>query len=239
MIAAVATVLNEADIVGISIEHLLASGVSRVYVAHGPSTDGTLDILHSFGDDVMVVPDHYSFHDQPTRTAELANLAAIDGAEWVLPFDADEFPYIPDVTDLAEAFAGILAGINKLIIQRWMHTDWEHRYVQSERLPKVAWRTDRPFVCHPGNHDVTIETDGICGGLMMREIQFRSFEHMVRKSRERIARIDPSFGPQYGTHQRRLAALSGAALEEAWADLMAVPTVVDPIPVRRRSDAHV
>jgi hypothetical protein len=233
-IAAVATVLNEADIVGYTIENLLAYRVDRIYIAHGPSTDGTLKILESFPE-VVVVPDESSFHLQPEWTWQLAQQAGRDGAEWIIPFDADEFVYA--TPDIRTALAALPVGVNKIIIQRWLHLDTNRRYVETERLPKVAWRAGHDVMLEPGNHDVHIDGGAAAGVLWMRELQFRSFAHMARKCVERVERIDPTFARTTGLHQRILAELDPDELAAAWAVREQTPTVQDPIPYRSRTDA--
>lgn len=233
MIAAVCTAYNECDIIGWTIENLLAWGVDRIFIAHGPSTDGTLAVLESFPE-VVVVPDESPVHLQPERTLELSQRAEGAGAEWVIPFDADEFVYTAGPS-IPEALAAIPAGINKIRIERWQHLTTEDRYLESERLPKVAWRTGLPIVTTPGNHDVFIDGDCATDVLEIRELQFRSFAHMARKCHERVDRIDPTLPATAGAHQRQLAALDDTGLKAAWETRAATPTVHDPIPSRSRS----
>ena len=231
IVAGIATVINEADIIGISCEHLLASGVDHIYISLMPSTDSTEKILRGI-DHVTVIPDDTPYHDQPARTGELAALAASEGANWILPFDADEFIYPVAHESINAAFVSVPEGVNKLVINRWLHRDWNWRHLPCERLPKVAWRTGFPTVCHPGNHDVTIRGGALLDVFRMRELQFRSYEHIARKCQERVRYIDPSFGPERGAHQRYLAALPEDKLKAAWSAMQAIPSVFDPIPVR-------
>ncbi len=220
--------LNEADIIGASIANLFAQGVAHIYIAlSNQSDDGTRAILEAH-ERVTVIPDALTFHDQPRWTQELSELAAKNGAAWVVPFDADEFVYVPDST-IASFLAAIPAGYNKVYMRRWLHKDINNRHVEAERLPKVAWRANLPIVCQPGNHDVTI-AGSATSGLELRELQFRSFEHMARKCRERVRLIDPTFGWETGTHQRILAGMSDENLRVAWDDMQRIPTVYDPIP---------
>jgi hypothetical protein len=66
--------------------------------------------------------------------------------------------------------------------------------------------------------------------LDLRELQFRSFEHLARKCRERVDRIDPSLPYSEGTHQRVLAVLNEDELRLEWARMQAIPVVYDPVP---------
>lgn len=231
MIAAVCTAYNEADIIGISCDHLLASGVDHIYVALAESSDDTAKILAGI-EHVTVVDDSGPYHLQPEWTTTLARMAETDGATWVIPFDADEFVYAPFHDDIPTALASVPADVNKLWVARWLHTTWDNRYLEHEHLQKVAWRTGVPFGCTPGNHDVHIEGADCYDVLHMRELQFRSYVHMVRKCHERVDRIDPTLSADQGAHQRRLAAMTDDQLKTAWITLQETPTAYDPIPVR-------
>jgi len=234
VICAIATIYNEGDICGPSIEHLLTLGVDRVYVAHGPSTDDTLDVLHGFGRAVVVVDDPSPVHLQPQRTHELSERATADGAEWVIPFDADEFVYPPNHDTIRDALATVSADVNKLVISCFGHTDWDHRHVKHRDLPKVAWRAGLPIQTTPGNHFVVIDGQEQYDVLWLRELQFRSFEHMQRKVEERCRTLDPALGHSAGGHITRLKGLNDVDLLDAWNMLMSVETVLDPIPLRWR-----
>lgn len=234
VIAAVATVYNEEDIVGLSIEHLLASGVDRVFVAHGPSGDGTGDVLASFGRSVTVIPDESPVHLQPQRTHELACRAHDEGAVWVIPFDADEFIYPPYHDTIPEALASVAPENTKVVISCFGHTDWEHRHVQHRDLPKYAWRTGYEFHCVPGNHNVIMVGGEQYDILWLRELQFRSYEHMLKKVADRCRTLDPNLRGFAGGHITRMEHMNDVELRDAWTGLMSIETVVDPIPMRVR-----
>lgn len=234
MIAAVATVYNEGDIVGLTVEHLLAWGVDRVFVAHGPSTDDTLEVLRSFGSAVRVVDDPGSVHEQPQRTYELARLAGDEGADWVIPFDADEFIYAPYADSIPEAIASVPQEVTKLVISCFGHTTWDDRNAVHWDLPKYAWRTGLPFMCVPGNHNVIMDGNEQYDVLWLRELKFRSFEHMKRKVQERCATLDPTLRGIAGGHITRMEHMTEQELREAWDEWQATPTIVDPIPMRVR-----
>lgn len=230
MIAAVATVYNEADIVGDSVRHLLNEGVDHVWVAHGPSTDGTGDILAEFAE-VTVVEDRDVFHYQPKWINHLVGVAGAAGAEWIIPFDADEFWYPTEAATLAEALSGIPDTVEKLLVRQFMHRDWDHRYTDYHTLGKVCFRY-RPWArVTNGNHDVSL-SGGMAGVVDLRELQFRSFDHMARKCHERVDRIDPSLPETDGAHQRVLAVLSPDDLRAEWDRRQEYSVVYDPIPAR-------
>jgi hypothetical protein len=233
VIAAVATVYNEADIIGWTVQNLLGWGVDRIYVAHGPSTDGTLEVLESFLE-VVVVPDDAPVHLQPEWTWQLSQLAERDGADWVIPFDADEFVYTAGPS-IPHELARVPVGVNKIRVERWQHLTVTDRYLDHERLPKVAWRTGLPITTTPGNHDVIVDGGTATDVLQIRELQFRSRAHMARKCRERVDRIDPTLPQSAGLHQRELAVLDATGLDVAWEVRALTTTVADPIPFRSRT----
>ena len=89
----VSMVRNEADIVDLNIRYHLSLGIDRVLVLDNGSTDGTDEVLRSLvhrDERVSWIRDDSPF-DQATITTELAREAFRLGADWIVPFDADEF----------------------------------------------------------------------------------------------------------------------------------------------------
>ena len=87
---AVTMVKNEQDIVGPIIEHMVGQ-VDHVIVADNMSTDDTRAILNDFGDSITVIDDLDPAYEQSKKMSALAQQALLLGAEWVVPFDADEY----------------------------------------------------------------------------------------------------------------------------------------------------
>ncbi len=96
----------------------------------------------------------------------------------------------------------------------------------------MAFRATEKLTVAPGNHDADVAGDSVWGVLDLREIQFRGFDHMCTKSRDRVARIDPSFPHGHGAHQRTLDAMTVDEKHAAFAALVQRVTVYDPIPSR-------
>lgn len=116
-------VRNEADIIRANILYHLSLGVDRILVADNGSTDGTDGILRELGEQDSRVRWHRddgSF--LPSRIATgLARQAYEEGADWVLPVDADEFWYVRDGdlrAILGESEAGVLQAQVVNFIQR-------------------------------------------------------------------------------------------------------------------------
>lgn len=235
MIAGILTVRDDVDVVGLSVSHLLEEGVDHVWACDGRSTDGTRETLEELRRQtrqVTVLTDFGRYHRQARWTDVLAALAhRRDGADWILPFDADElFVALPPFGSVAEALAVGGAGIGRTYAQSWRHHDWDRREAAPKPWPKVAYRFAPSARVHPGNHDV----DGVPGPssrnlIELRELQYRSFGHFCQKAAARNATIDPRLPADYGAHHRRLEGLGEEEMRQEWAALLAIPTVHDPI----------
>lgn len=115
-VVGITLVRNEADIVGVTTAHHLALGCDRVLVLDNGSTDGTTAVLADLARTTGRVS--WSVDAGPYRQSELlsglAREAARLGADWVLPFDADEF-WWPAAGGLAGVLAGAGAGVGGLV----------------------------------------------------------------------------------------------------------------------------
>lgn len=93
-VLAVVTAYNEADIIRPSLLHMLDDGL-RVHVIDNWSTDGTLDLVHDLGTDLVTTerfpsegaPDTYEWDRLLQRVEEVA---ASSSADWIVHHDADE-----------------------------------------------------------------------------------------------------------------------------------------------------
>lgn len=234
-VVAVSTILNEADICKRSLYHLLDQGVDHIYVAHGASTDGTTELLELMVREtgqITVVPDDMEYHAQPHWMNRLMHQAGADGAEWILPVDADEFWYAVEDGTIAYNLRDLPDDVRVLHVQSFQMRDWQHRWLHMG-LGKVAFRYEPDAVIANGNHSVALPYPAYSGVLALREIQFRSLEHLIRKCHERVDRIDPSLPYTEGTHQRELAVLSDAELGVRWLEWQNREAVFDPIPTTR------
>jgi glycosyltransferase involved in cell wall biosynthesis len=234
---------DEADVIGYTISHLLAEGVDRVIVADNLSTDDTRSILESFDERVTVVEDNDPAYHQALKMSRLARQAYDEGADWVLPVDADELFYCEGQT-LAEFFAG--CEFDVVAASVWDHiatrsdskcpNPWariEHRRKFPQRMFKVAFRAHPEAMLHVGNHDV--ERPGFrTTGMFGRHAQYRSLDQMVRKvTHGKLALEAANLHEMHGAHWRQLGAKSDNELAAEWQALCDEPDLVfDPAPYR-------
>jgi glycosyltransferase involved in cell wall biosynthesis len=230
---AVSMARDEADIIAVTVGHLLAQGVDRVVVLDNGSADETPGLLAELG--AEVIRDDRVDYQQARIMTDLASRA--DVGEWVVPFDADElwtgltlldsldadvaiarpFVHVPHVDDVEDP-----NPCRRIV----------HRQPHPERLPKVAFRWRPGIVVDMGNHAV-IGGSGRNAepGLDVRHFQYRSLEQLSRKVRSGTAALDAArMPPTVGAHWRTLAALSDEALAAWWADYITQETVLDPAP---------
>ena len=243
MIAAVMLVRDEADVIGYTLSHLFAHGVDFAIVSDNRSDDDTRAILESFPQ-VTVIDDDEPGHYQGRKTTAMARQAFDQGAEWVLPCDADELFY-PQTGTLAEFFAGCPLGTVTANVWDHVATDFDDctanpytriamRRQYPQRLPKVAFRAGPDALVEEGNHGVA----GVPGergpGLYARHFQYRSYEQMVRKVRNGAAALDAAgMHPLHGTHWRDAARLADDALFSQWRRLCEESGLIeDPAPYR-------
>lgn len=232
---------DEADVIGPVLRNLYHQGVDRVIVADNLSTDNTREILERVATEhpLTILDDHVLAYDQATKMTGLARCAYEMGAEWVLPFDADEVWYGGYVT-IAEALADVPADI--VMAGGFDHivrspedapfSPWRRR--QPQQLCKVAFRASPDAELNMGNHDVRGCGEArVRGPLAYRHFQYRSLDQMTRKLRHGRAAYEASdVHPMHGTHWREGGLLSDEELAAKWAGLCSEEGLVfDPAPL--------
>jgi glycosyltransferase involved in cell wall biosynthesis len=103
----VTLVRSEADIIAVTIRYHLQLGLDGLFVLDNASSDGTDKILERLAqaDDRIRWSRHEGEYQQAELTTGLAREALRAGADWIVPFDADEFWYAP-----CRAFRDVLAS---------------------------------------------------------------------------------------------------------------------------------
>lgn len=251
MIVAVSMFKNEEDVAETVVRHLFAEGVDRVIVADNLSTDHTRDILDTIAEHypLTVIDDPVLAYEQDVKMSRLARRAYEAGAEWVLPFDADEIwygvdPQTGEPCRIADALSQVDDEIQVVRAFGWDHiarvgphtsgvfSPW--RRVETQKLAKVAFRAHPDARMHMGNHDVTLPGPSVIGPLAFRHFQYRSLEQMTTKLRQgREAYEASDVHPMHGTHWRAGGLKSDDELAVEWAELCSEDGLIfDPAPIR-------
>lgn len=236
-IAAVCTAYHEQDILPWTVEHLLSQGIDHIYI-QCPEGDTYYQLIDR--EQVSLYCEPEEFHDQPKTINLLAGIASDLGAEWIIPFDADEFVYSMDISKtIKEALEELSDDVGVCYIGMQQQRDWWWREVPWKPATKIAYRWCPTAKVGPGNHGI----EGVPGEakfnvLALREIQFRNFEHFCRKIDERLATLDPNPFPNQGFHITKHRGKSRSQLEGEWKKLMAEPVIWDPIPTTITPPEH-
>ena len=230
---AVGMVRDEADIIGTVVRHLLGQGVERVVIADNLSTDGTHEILEDLARDhpVTVLMDRLPAYYQAEKMTILARGAARAGAEWVIPFDADEIWMSPRGT-LADLLGAADAAVVQVPMFNHVPTTGDDpaepnpvrrlrwRKTQPNRLHKVAFRAHRRARLAYGNHGVSRRGKRIVD-LEIRHFPHRSEEQFLRKLRQGSAALEATdLTDKLGVAWRGLGARDDDKLRAAWHTLV-------------------
>jgi hypothetical protein len=225
---AVTMVRNEIDIIAYTVSHLVSQGVDRVLVADNNSTDGTFDLLNDLASTMplTVVRDREPGHYQSWKMTRLARYAACTGAQWVIPFDADEMWVAREGTLRDFLLSSELGVVKARLIDHVPHISDDvsepnpyrrlrHRLATPEldggpsagqemrTFKKVAFRAHPLARVAAGNH--TVRHPGRVGeGLEIRHLPYRSPQQFRRKVVEGAAALAATdHADNIGEHWRR------------------------------------
>lgn len=199
-VAAVSMFKDEGDVAYDVLCHM-ADEVGLIIVADNLSDDNTLAELIRAREElsrraeIVILNDGEVGYYQSRKMTSLAQTAVEYGAEWIVPFDADELWYCHE--DRIDLWLGRMGPeVTSAQAQLWNHfgtaLDAEGdspfqrmiwRQNKPGALPKVAFRWQEGAVIAQGNHDVFLPQPGQrIGGLELRHFPYRSFEHFKRKA---------------------------------------------------------
>ncbi|WP_353082593.1 glycosyltransferase family 2 protein [Tessaracoccus lapidicaptus] len=229
-------VRDEIDVIGHAIKHLLHQGAHYVLAVDNLSTDGTADLLQELAATdprILVGYDALGEHYQGRKMSAIANRVRLAGAEWIIPFDADEFWFARSGT-LTDYLAGVRThqvvrahGTNAYPTQ-YAGIDLEDPDAVVSLAPqpmmgKVAIRPTRWVWIDDGNHSALDLGKPTLDGLSFIHIPYRSYSQMERKFRQGAAALAAAKGvaPHIGHHWRESAAQSEETLRRRWASLIA------------------
>lgn len=182
------------DIIGYIVEHMIEE-VDHVIVADNLSQDKTRSILEKFGSKITLLEDNDPAYRQSEKMTYLASVAGRCGAEWVVPFDADEWWY-SDQGRLADVikennysiYAANLydhrpSGVDGTDPNPMKRIGW--RNAEPAPLNKVACRVRDDLVIQMGNHSATyVVTDAKTGFgfINIRHYPYRNAQQFVDKA---------------------------------------------------------
>lgn len=243
---AVTMVRNEADIVGHTIRHLLDQGIAGILVVDHRSTDGTMNVLREIAaEDPRVHVGVYAdeAYRQGRVMSHLADRARRAGADWVIPFDADEFWFAERGT-----LAGFLRGINgPRVVAAALHdghattatgidlddTDGQISVETRPATSKVAIRPEGWVWIDIGNHSALDLGAAAPSALRILHLQYRSPRQMAAKvtTGSAAVRADPEMRADIAHHWKGLADGGEAALSHGWAAELAPDRQAVTLPV--------
>lgn len=229
---AITMVRDEADVIEETLGRMLPR-VDRVLVADNGSTDGTREILDRL--DVDVVDDQERGYYQSRKMTALAEIAREQGAEWIVPFDADEV-WLAHAWSITATLADLPAAARVVQARVFDHmatgadpddspvASMGWRRNQQLPLPKVACRALPGLVIHQGNHGASYPDVphplAATGLLEVRHFPYRSVEQFLRKVRNGAAAYAATDLPDdHGAHWRSWGHILDQHGEDAVAEI--------------------
>lgn len=209
---------DEEDIIFHTLVHLAEEGLDGIIVADNMSSDNTMrEILKAqkicTECKIIVIEDKEVGYYQSRKMTALARLAYEQGADWILPFDADELWYAP--TQLKQFFNELPDHINVVNAKLFNHfgtgvdkpgipfQSMEWRLAEPGALPKVAFKWQEDALIGQGNHSVMMKGIHSVSGLEIRHFPYRSWEHFYRKAKNGAEAYNATDLPQnMGSHWR-------------------------------------
>lgn len=223
---AIAMVKNEADILAAVIDHLFRQGVDRMLVVDNGSTDGTLDLVRALATQhpIDIGTDDEVGYFQSHKMSVLAAHARRAGADWVIPFDADEFWFAEGMT-VAERLRAATGTRVEAQIRNLFPTPAHPRITDLDAplrldmrphlLRKVAARTHPLLWIGMGNH--TALRPGMSdGGLHILHAPWRSEEQLMRKLRQGARAYAGTGIDTLGGHWKSLGDADEQRLRNLW-----------------------
>ncbi len=214
-IAIVCVVRNEVDLIDDFLSHHLAIA-DCLYVIDHLSNDGTYEIIRSRAQNnscLVALEYNYRQFFQGVVMTAVTQRAIHDGADWIVPLDADEFLPYSSKHDLLQA---LLAPDWPLVRFFWQNlvphelpetshkTDWSRPFLTldpQQTTPKVAVARDlalrRGFAVDYGSHGISFGRDG-----SIAPKGFGTLLHIPIRSRSQALK-------KYETFREGLSAIEG------------------------------
>lgn len=225
-------VRDEADVIEATVRQM-ASQVDHIIVSDNLSADGTREILDRLAGDLplTVLDDPEPGYFQSEKVTHLARVAAGEGADWVVAFDADEWWMSPfgRIADLLAEHPGAVATAAV-----FDHVATAADPDEADPVKRIGWRRQEPcplhkVACRPnlpvtitqGNHGAHYPTqEPLEEQIVIRHFPNRSVEQLVRKVRNGAAAYAATDLPfEQGQHWREWGRLLEQGGEEAIGEL--------------------
>ena len=215
-------VKNEDDIIGRVVEHLLRQGVSHLVVSDNGSSDDTVEVVRRHADSrrLTLVHDPVREFFQALKMTNLSRYAWRGGADWVLPFDADEFWF-----GVHGRVADVLAGQTGDVVEARVHNVFpsrEHGWVidtSPHAQGKVCFRSDPDAVLTQGNHRVHHPGGPPQGSdaLVVLHLPWRSRQQLEAKLAKGVLAYQGTGElARRGSHWPRFAGLTSDRAQQIW-----------------------
>lgn len=261
---AVTMVRDELDVIEYTLRHLASEGVDGIIVADNGSVDGTFEWLKTLEDQTdlgchfMLLQDPEVGYYQSRKMTTLVDIARQMGADWVIPFDADEVWWADggslhdvvaklDAADLQPRAAALHNYFPTKNPPKNTPNPFQRilrRDPQPAPLPKVLVRPVPGIQIHQGNHGATVP--GVLprylrSSLHVGHFPWRSYAQFERKVRNgleayRATDLPEDMGAHWRSYGEMLETHGPDALRahyETWFEDPAIALVTDPVPYRR------
>jgi len=229
---AIAMVRDEADVIASTVARMVAQ-VDQVLIADNGSADGTRGILEGLG--VELIDDPEPGYYQSEKMSALAERAREAGAEWIVPFDADEvhccegriadrLVELPAEVLVSEAFLldHVATAQDPEEPDPLLRIGWRRR--EPVPMRKVACRARAGMTIHQGNHAVDYpdlpHPPAVTNLVEVRHFPYRSAEQFIRKVRNGAAAYAAADLPEdAGAHWRGYGQILAERGEDALAEV--------------------
>jgi len=224
-------VKDELDVLPEVLDHLLAQGIDQILVADNLSTDGTREYLRERSEHeprLLLALDQEPAYFQAAKMSWLAHCAWRSGADWVVPFDGDEFWFARD------ASVGDFLRNSPVNV---VHASFHHMVplspapsplAQAEFIldshpswpGKVAVRTHPFATIVRGNHAAN-RVGRTSNGLFIAHAQYRSPVQVARKVRQgtAAARLTGGDVGVLTPHWAQAEGLDSAEVAQVWENI--------------------
>ena len=232
----VTMVRNEEDVLGAVLEHLLEQGLDRILVADNLSDDSTPALLHDYAardPRILLGYDGLDAYHQDHKMTLLARAASRWGADWIVPFDADEL-WFAETRSVAEhlrwlgsspEFVGTVGSQMHDAIPQGPIGNWTTAAMSvnatAADLGKVAVRAHPTVRIGFGNHGAA-RYGMRREGLRIAHVAYRNPLQLARKVRQGSRALKlTAHAADVGGHWRDMSKLSDRDVLALWQDLQA------------------